>query len=233
MKNLLLKLGGGAFALAAIFLAAYYLPGFLALYRLLISVISGAMGSLLFLGLLLTKRHSRMKKADLLTRSSLYKDYDPAEFEEVTAEIFRQRGYKAKVTGKSGDLGIDVLLSKDGEKIGIQCKHYKGSIGPSTIREFVGALEGARLKKGYFVTTSHYTSGAKQAARRTHWDIKLIDGQTLGRMFNQVDANFDVELFPSQRWRGLATPVKTGLLLFLLVDIAAILGGAVYLLLAG
>ncbi|RLD06805.1 MAG: hypothetical protein DRI56_07545 [Chloroflexota bacterium] len=233
MKNSLLKLGGGALTLTAIILAAYYLPGFLARYRLLISVVSGLTGSLLFGGLLLVKRHARMKKAGLIARSSLYKDYSPAEFEEITAEIFRQRGYKAKVTGKSGDLGIDVLLSKNGEKIGIQCKHYKGSIGPSVIREFVGALEGARLEKGYFVTTSHYTSGAKQAARRTHWNIELIDGQMLGRMLNQIDATFDVELIPSQRWRDLALFSKTGLLLFLMVDIAAILGGAVYLLLAG
>ena len=233
MKNFLLKLGGGIFSLAVILAAAYFLSDFLSRHPLLVSVGAGTMGSLLFLGVLLAKRYSRMKKADLLARDSLYKDYNPAEFEEVTAEIYRQMGYKAKVTGKAGDLGIDVLLSKDGEKIGVQCKHYKDSIGPAMIREFVGALEGARLEKGYFVTTSHYTSGAKKAAQRTNWYLELIDGIALSNMLNQVDANFDVELIPSPRWRTLSLPAKTGLLLFLLVDIAIVLGSVVYLLLTG
>ena len=162
MKNFLLKVVGGIFTFTAAVFAALYLPGFLAQYRLLISVVGGAAGSLLFLVTLLAKRHSRMKKADLLTRSSFYADYDPAEFESLTAEIFRRKGYQTKVTGKAGDLGIDVLLSKNGEKIGVQCKHYKGSIGPAMIREFVGALEGTRLEKGYFVTTSHYTLAQKR-----------------------------------------------------------------------
>lgn len=219
--------------MVAVLAAAYFLSDILSRYALLISIFFGVGASLLFLGILLLKRSARMKSADLLARASLYEDYDPAEFEAVTAEIYRQMGYSAKVTGKAGDLGIDVLLSKNGEKIGIQCKHYKGSIGPALIREFVGALEGARLKKGCFVTTSNYTEGAKKAAKRTNWDIELIDGKKLSRMLNNVDVDFDKELFPTQRWRNLPLLAKVGVMVFLLGDIAAVTGGMVYFLLSG
>ena len=233
MKDFLLKVGGGIFSLAVAIFTAYYVSRFLASHKLIISLVSGLTGSLLFLGVLLVKRSIRRRKANLLARKSLYRDYGPAEFEEVTAEIFRQRGNKARVIGKSGDLGIDVILSGNGERIGIQCKHYKDPIGPSMIREFVGALEGAGLEKGYFVTTSHFTSGAKEASRRTSLDLELINGQALGHLRNQIDANINIDLIPSRRWNELSPFARTGLLIFLLVDIAAFLGGAVYLLLTG
>jgi len=233
MKNYLSKAGGGIISLVAAILSVYYLSSFLSNYLLEISVVSGIIGSLLFLGVLLVKRSIRRRKIDLLARISLYKDFTPAEFEEVTAEIFRQKDYKAKVTGKTGDLGIDVILSKNGEKIGMQCKHYKDPIGPSMIREFVGALEGEGLKKGFFVTTSHFTSGAKEAAQRTNLNLELINGQALGHMRNQIDANINIDLIPSRRWGEMSPFARTGLLIFLLVDIAAFLGGAVYLLLTG
>ncbi|MBS1249537.1 MAG: hypothetical protein MAG431_01117 [Chloroflexi bacterium] len=230
-KNFLLKFGGGFFLIATSLAAANLLSDFLTRHALVASIGAGTLGSLTFLGVLLAKRAARVKKANLLARNSLYKDYDATEFEAVTAEIYRQMGYRAKVTGKTGDLGIDVLLAKDGEKIGVQCKHYKKPIGPSLIREFVGALEGARLEKGYFVTTSHFTAGAKKAAKRSTWSIKLIDGITLSQILNRIDDVFERELIPSQRWRELPPLAKIGLLTFLVGDVGVAVGGMVYLLL--
>lgn len=230
-KNFLLKFGGGFLLLTATLTGGYILSGFLARHVLLVSVGAGGLASSLFLGILLAKQAARIKKADLLASDSLYEDYDAAKFEEVTAEIYRQMGYGAKVTGKAGDLGIDVLLVKDGMKIGVQCKHYKNPVGPAMIREFVGALEGARLEKGYFVTTSHFTTGAKKAAQRTRWSLDLIDGKELSHMLNQIDDVFERELIPSQRWRELPPLAKIGLLTFLVGDVGVAVGGMVYLLL--
>ena len=134
---------------------------------LLTSFIFGIVISSIVLAVLLIVRSRRMRRANLLARHSLYGDYSPIEFEYVTAEIFRQLGFDAKVTPASADEGLDVILSKDGKKIGVQCKRHKRDIGPGPIREFAGSLEGAGLDEGYFVTTSDFTIAAKQAMKKS------------------------------------------------------------------
>ncbi len=127
------------------------------------------------------------KRQRLLAREHLYDDYTPEEFEHLTAEIFRRLGYKATVSGKAGDRGLDViLLGKKGEKIGVQCKHYQGNIGSPMIREFAGSLDGAEMKRGYFVTTSGYTPAALDAAKSSSFAITLISGDELARIKKQV-----------------------------------------------
>jgi len=125
----------------------------------------------------------------LLAREKLYDDYNPEEFEQLTAEIFRRLGYKASVSGKAGDRGLDVILrGKKGQKIGVQCKHYQPDqkIGSPTIREFIGALDGAKMQQGYFVTTADYTREAIRAAKVSSYDITLISGEGLARQKKNI-----------------------------------------------
>lgn len=67
------------------------------------------------------------------------KDYwynlDPFEFEEKIGELFRNLGYNVAVTKKSGDGGIDVLIKKGHNTIGVQCKRYKDKVGAKEVRE--------------------------------------------------------------------------------------------------
>jgi restriction system protein len=49
-------------------------------------------------------------------------------FEETVASVFRSLGYDATVTAYSGDGGIDVILHKGEERIGVQVKRYRNSI---------------------------------------------------------------------------------------------------------
>jgi restriction system protein len=89
-----------------------------------------------------------------------------------------------EVTGKTGDGGIDGkgivrvsgLLSFH---VIFQCKRYKGSVTPSQIRDFRGAMQG-RADKGLFITTGNFTREAlKEATRDGAPPIDLIDGDLL------------------------------------------------------
>lgn len=109
----------------------------------------------------------------------------PNAFEKLTQRLLRESGFvEVEVTGRSGDGGIDGkgiarmsgLLSFH---VIFQCKRYKGSITPSQIRDFRGAMQG-RADKGIFITTGNFTREArKEATRDGAPPIDLIDGEML------------------------------------------------------
>lgn len=116
--------------------------------------------------------------------NTLY-NISPAAFERLSQRILRESGFfQVEVTGKSGDGGIDGkgivrvsgLLSFH---VIFQCKRYKGSITPSQIRDFRGAMQG-RADKGLFITTGTFTREAiKEATRDGAPPIDLIEGELL------------------------------------------------------
>ena len=108
----------------------------------------------------------------------------PEAFERLCQRILRASGFiKVQVTGRKGDGGIDgigvlriALLSF---QVFFQCKRYSGSVGPSEIRDFRGAMVG-RTDKGLFITTGTFTSEAKKEATRDGAPaLDLIDGEQL------------------------------------------------------
>lgn len=112
-------------------------------------------------------------------------EISPNAFERLTQRLLRESGFvEVEVTGRSGDGGIDGkgiarmsgLLSFH---VIFQCKRYKGSITPSQIRDFRGAMQG-RADKGIFITTGNFTRDArKEATRDGAPPIDLIDGELL------------------------------------------------------
>lgn len=69
----------------------------------------------------------------------------PDEMEELVAAALRAIGYKAKVSPKGPDRGVDVSASPDGlgmtqPRIKAEVKHRSGAIGAPAIRGFIGAL---------------------------------------------------------------------------------------------
>jgi len=113
----------------------------------------------------------------------------PPAFERLVQRLLREAGFiQVEVTGRSGDGGID---GKGIMRLGgmlsfhviFQCKRYQGSITPSQIRDFRGAMIG-RADKGLFITTGNFTKEAmREATRDGAPAIDLIDGdQLLGKL---------------------------------------------------
>ena len=113
----------------------------------------------------------------------------PAFFEHAVIKLLLGMGYggaeqRGRRIGGSGDGGVDGVIDQDAlglERIYVQAKRYAegNSVGRETIQAFVGALHGVGASRGVFITTSTFTSGAKQYAGAVPSRIILIDGARL------------------------------------------------------
>lgn len=123
----------------------------------------------------------------------------PSAFERLAQRILRESGFsQVEVTGKVGDGGIDGkgivrvsgLLSFH---VIFQCKRYKGSVSPSQIRDFRGAMQG-RADKGLVITTGTFTRDAiKEATRDGAPPIDLIDGELLCEKLKELKLGIETK----------------------------------------
>ena len=131
-------------------------------------------------------------EAEVLDR---VREAKPEFLEQVIVDLLLAMGYgggdptMGRVTGRSGDGGIDGTIPEDAlglDEVYVQAKKYaEGSaVGEGDLRNFVGAIDGARnTKKGVFVTTTRFTDSAKRYVKNdTTMRIVLIDGRELARL---------------------------------------------------
>jgi restriction system protein len=116
------------------------------------------------------------------------KSCSPAFFEFLVVELLLKMGYgrnraeAGKAIGKSGDEGIDGIISEDRlglEAIYIQAKRWAGTVGRPEIQKFVGALHGKRARKGVFITTGTFSADARDYVSHIDPRVVLIDGPQL------------------------------------------------------
>jgi restriction system protein len=116
----------------------------------------------------------------------------PDAFERLAKRLLREADFDSvNVTGKSGDGGIDGLgvyrLGLVSFPVFFQCKRYRGSVSPSAVRDFRGAMAG-RGDKGLLITTGTFTVDAKKEATRDGAPpIDLFDGDRLCELLKRYD----------------------------------------------
>jgi restriction system protein len=111
----------------------------------------------------------------------------PEFFEQLVLDLLHAMGYGTSRSdlqrvGGSGDGGIDGIISLDRlglEKVYIQAKRWKSTIGSPEIQGFMGALQLQGASKGVFITTSTFTKEAKLASAKARGSIVLVDGEQL------------------------------------------------------
>jgi restriction system protein len=131
--------------------------------------------------------------------SLLIEGLSPAGFERLVQRLLRESGFiQVEVTGRTGDGGIDGrgiarVSGLLGFHVLFQCKRYKGTVGPSEIRDFRGAMVG-RSDKGLFITTGTFTTAAsKEAIRDGAPQIDLIDGDALAEKLKELGLGVKTE----------------------------------------
>lgn len=105
----------------------------------------------------------------------------PDQFEEWVGARFRDLGYSVRLTGTSGDHGVDLIAEKQDEVAVIQCKNYRvWSVGEPVLRDLFGAMHDFGAKRAYLVTSGRLTRAA------TDWvtgkPIDIWDGEFLARL---------------------------------------------------
>lgn len=143
--------------------------------------IAGAMVSLL----------RRRKRRALLESVSTSKATDTLdgitwqEFELLVGEGFRRQGYTVTETGGGGaDGGVDLVLSKTGEKFLVQCKQWRAlKVGVTVVRELFGVMAARGATGGFVVTSGRFTDEARAFSKGRN--IELLDGPELLKLIRQ------------------------------------------------
>ncbi|MEQ7920552.1 restriction endonuclease [Xanthomonas sp. WHRI 1810A] len=120
----------------------------------------------------------------------------PDQMEELVASILRAMGYKAKVSPKGPDRGVDVIASPDGlgllkPRIKAEVKHRNGAMGAPAIRGFIGALREG--DSGLFISTGGFTREARYEAERSTFPLTLVDLDDLADLIVSHYESFDLE----------------------------------------
>lgn len=137
----------------------------------------------------LQSAYARLRSAIEVDLLDQVKSASPEFFERLVVELLVSMGYggsledAGRAIGKSGDEGIDGIIKEDRlglDRILIQAKRWtENTVGRREIQSFAGSLEGARARKGVFITTSTFSAEARAYVEKIEKRIVLIDGQEL------------------------------------------------------
>lgn len=109
--------------------------------------------------------------------SYYFKDLSGADFEKLLYRLYEKIGYVVQLTGKTGDQGGDLVITKKGKKIVIQAKKYQDLVNNKAIQEAVAAKGIYNCDSSTVVTTSDFTDGALELAKANN--VYLINGKKL------------------------------------------------------
>lgn len=129
---------------------------------------------------------------ELMTEITKISSYD---FEKLVVKPLVKMGYGSlsKVTKKSGDEGIDGIVTADRfgfDTVYVQAKQWtkESAVSRPEIQKFLGALSGQGASKGLFITTAHFSKEAKEFADKIlQSKIVLVDGQELCNLMIEFD----------------------------------------------
>jgi superfamily II DNA or RNA helicase/HJR/Mrr/RecB family endonuclease len=114
----------------------------------------------------------------------------PSEFEHLVGRVYKRRGYAARVTGATRDGGIDVIAVRDfatgREKLAIQCKHQRESVGRPDLQKLLGVISAdPSYTSGVLVTSARFSGDAHEFASQ-NGRLQLIDGNALALLLHQL-----------------------------------------------
>lgn len=139
-------------------------------------------------------------RSDLLARIL---QNTPSFFERVIVDLLVGMGYggthrdAARQLGRSGDGGVDGVINEDPlglDRVYVQAKRYAPGnvVGRPEVQGFVGSLVGLGATKGVFVTTSAYSTQAREFVRHLSQRVILIDGAQLATLM--IEHNVGVRI---------------------------------------
>ena len=142
---------------------------------------------------IMSNQNQVLNQLAILNSQSIEKmiEQSPYEFEHSVAKIYQDLGYKVKVTSQSNDKGKDIIMYKDGEKYLVECKKYnlKNLVNRPELQKFMAAIYEEKAVKGFFVTTSDFTSSAYAYPNDVNNKLELLNGKDLMNLFYSVYPN--------------------------------------------
>jgi len=126
-------------------------------------------------------------------------------FEELCANYFSAKGYRAEVSRQGADGGIDIFLYKDSYSetavFGIvQCKAWNTyKVGVKPVRELFGVMAAEKAPLGVFITSGVYTQEALNFSEDK--PLKLLTGKSVLKL---------IESLPEDEQKSLLKHITSG-----------------------
>ncbi len=119
-------------------------------------------------------QHLRRKRADRLPSV-----LTPLGFERHCAGILARQGWRAHLTARSTDQGVDVLARKGRVSVVIQCKLYSRPVGNAAVQEAIAGQAFMGATHAAVVSNQTYTRAARDLAGRAR--VLLLSAEDLTR----------------------------------------------------
>jgi restriction system protein len=139
--------------------------------------------------------HETVSAGHIMIKDRILKLNDE-ELELLVAAVLRAMGYKARVTPKGPDRGVDVIASPDGlgleePRIKAEVKHRKNQMGAQDVRSFLGGLRHG--DRALYVSTGGFSKDAGYEADRSNIPITLLTLDDLASLVVTHYENFDMD----------------------------------------
>jgi len=97
--------------------------------------------------------------------TNIFESLSHTDFLRLTLAAFSRQGYEVEQSSVAGADGV--LIGRNGARIGILCKKYRGAlIGRPVLQQFYGAMEQIGCKEGYLITTTDCLPEAYEFAKK-------------------------------------------------------------------
>ena len=102
-----------------------------------------------------------------------------SQFEEFVAAVLQGNGYEIlEMTKATGDFGADIIVSRNEERIAVQCKRYANPVGLKAVQEAISAMKHYDCDRCLVVTNSKFTNQAIELANDNEvvglWDRNIL-----------------------------------------------------------
>lgn len=104
------------------------------------------------------------------------------DFEQLIREAYRRQGYNVI---ESGNRGPDLLMTRDGRKILVQCKQWtEYNVRLQQLRQALGVMEAVKAHECIYITSGKFTKDAKQFAEGK--PLQLIEAKQLVELLKDI-----------------------------------------------
>lgn len=102
---------------------------------------------------------------------------DGTAFERYVEQLLMQRGYQVRHTGRSGDLGVDLIAEKAPFRYAVQVKRQSQPVSRHAVSDAVAGKAHYGCNAAMVVTNNLFSPGAQQLAHAN--GCKLVDRNVL------------------------------------------------------
>lgn len=126
------------------------------------------------------EREFEMTAKSIDVTTQFFSKLNGSDFERLLYRLYESMGYAVQPNGRTGDQGGDLIAVKDQERLSIQAKCWKNSVGNGAVQEAAAARSHYDCNKAIVITNSTFTKEAIALAKTN--GVELVSREVLRKM---------------------------------------------------